>query len=89
MLFDLVYMLAQLKAFLYTFEFSCSSTYKLPVAYLGFSKGGRAKPGGLGDFRPPAGSGAEPKWPGYFSKGGIWPKWPNGKYATALNVVID
>ena len=39
------------------------------MAYLGFSKGG-AKPGGLGDFRPPAGSGAEPKRPGYFSKGG-------------------
>ena len=35
------------------------------MAYLGFSKGG-AKPGGLGDGSPPAGSGAEPQRPATF-----------------------
>ena len=36
------------------------------VAYLGFSKGGGVKPGGMGDGSLPAGSGAEPQRPATF-----------------------
>ena len=51
------------------------------MAYLGFSKG-RGQTRGSGDGSPQRGPGRSLSGPDFFQRGGTWPKWPNGKYAT-------